>query len=40
MEENVYLAEYHAAKGHMEQIADLDKQLDEIYAQWNASKKK
>ncbi|MBR3366296.1 MAG: GntR family transcriptional regulator [Lachnospiraceae bacterium] len=30
MEENVYLAEYHAAKGHMEQIADLDNQFHHI----------
>ena len=27
MEENVYLAEFHAGKGHMEQMAELDNQL-------------
>lgn len=30
MEENVYLAEFHAGKGHMEQIADLDSQFHHI----------
>ena len=29
MEENVYLAEFHAGKGHMEQMAELDNQCDE-----------
>ncbi len=30
MEENVYLAEFHAKKGHMEQMADLDNRFHEI----------
>ena len=30
MEENVYLAEYHAGKGHLEQIAELDSQFHHI----------
>lgn len=30
MEENVYLAEFHAAKGHLEQIAELDSRFHEI----------
>lgn len=30
MEENVYLTEFHAKKGHMEQIADLDNRFHEI----------
>ena len=30
MEENVYLAEFHAGKGHMEQIAELDNQFHHI----------
>ena len=30
MEENVYLAEFHAAKGHTQQIADLDNRFHEI----------
>lgn len=30
MEENVYLAEFHAAKGHMDQMAELDNRFHEI----------
>lgn len=30
MEENIYLAEYHAAKGHMDQMAELDSQFHHI----------
>ena len=30
MEENVYLAEFHAGKGHMEQMAELDNQFHHI----------
>lgn len=30
MEENVYLAEFHAGKGHMDQIAELDNRFHEI----------
>ncbi len=30
MEENVYLTEFHAGKGHMEQIADLDNRFHDI----------
>ena len=30
MEENVYLTEFHAKKGHMEQIADLDNRFHDI----------
>ena len=30
MEENVYLAEFHAQKGHMEQLADLDNRFHDI----------
>ncbi len=30
MEENVYLAEFHAQKGHMDQIADLDNRFHDI----------
>lgn len=30
MEENVYLAEFHASKGHTEQIAELDNRFHEI----------
>ena len=30
MEENVYLAEFHAAKGHTQQIAELDNRFHEI----------
>ena len=30
MEENVYLAEFHAGKGHMEQMAELDNQFHNI----------
>lgn len=30
MEENVYLAEFHAAKGHLEQLAELDGRFHEI----------
>jgi len=30
MEENVYLAEFHAAKGHLEQLAELDNRFHDI----------
>lgn len=30
MEENVYLAEFHAGKGHLEQLAELDNRFHEI----------
>lgn len=30
MEENIYLSEFHASKGHMEQIANLDNRFHEI----------
>lgn len=30
MEENVYLAEFHASKGHMDQMAELDNRFHEI----------
>ena len=30
MEENVYLASFHASKGHMEQMADLDNRFHQI----------
>ena len=30
MEENVYLAKFHAAKGHLEQLADLDNRFHDI----------
>lgn len=30
MEENIYLAEFHASKGHSEQMADLDNRFHEI----------
>ncbi len=30
MEENVYLAEFHASKGHMDQLAELDNRFHEI----------
>ncbi len=30
MEENVYLAEFHASKGHLEQIAELDNRFHDI----------
>ena len=30
MEENIYLAEFHAAKGHMEQMAELDNRFHNI----------
>ncbi|MCM1026876.1 MAG: GntR family transcriptional regulator [Roseburia sp.] len=30
MEENVYLADFHAAKGHLEQLAELDNRFHEI----------
>lgn len=37
MEENVYLAEFHAGRGHMEQIAELDNQFHRImYAAGNS----
>ena len=38
MEENVYLAEFHAAKGHTEQIASLDNRFHEIMYEACASK--
>ena len=30
MEENVYLAEFHAGKGHLEQLAELDNRFHDI----------
>lgn len=30
MEENIYLAEFHAAKGHMDQLAELDNRFHQI----------
>ena len=30
MEENVYLAEFHASKGHLEQLAELDNRFHDI----------
>ena len=30
MEENIYLAEFHASKGHMDQIAELDNRFHNI----------
>ena len=30
MEENIYLAEFHAARGHMEQMAELDNRFHNI----------
>ena len=30
MEENIYIAEFHAAKGHLEQIAELDNRFHDI----------
>lgn len=38
MEENVYLAEFHASKGHTEQIASLDNRFHEIMYEACASK--
>lgn len=38
MEENVYLAEFHASKGHTEQIASLDSRFHEIMYEACASK--
>lgn len=38
MEENVYLSEFHAAKGHTEQIASLDSRFHEIMYEACASK--
>ncbi len=37
MEENVYISEYHSAKGHMDQMAELDNQFHRIlYASGNS----
>ena len=30
MEENVYLAEFHAGKGHLDQLAELDNRFHDI----------
>lgn len=38
MEENVYLAEFHAAKGHMDQIAELDNRFHDIMYEACSSK--
>ena len=38
MEENVYLAEFHAGKGHMEQMAELDNQFHMILYEASGSK--
>ena len=38
MEENVYLAEFHAGKGHMEQMAELDNQFHDILYEASGSK--
>ena len=38
MEENIYLAEFHAAKGHMEQMAELDNQFHLILYEASGSK--
>lgn len=38
MEENVYLSEYHAAKGHLDQLADLDSQFHHILYDAGGSK--
>ena len=38
MEENVYLARFHAGKGHMEQLAELDNRFHEIMYEACSSK--
>lgn len=38
MEENIYLSEFHATKGHFEQIAELDNRFHEILYEACASK--
>lgn len=38
MEENVYLAEYHARKGHLEQLAELDNRFHDILYEACSSK--
>jgi len=38
MEENVYLAEFHASKGHMDQMAEMDNRFHEIIYEACASK--
>lgn len=38
MEENVYLAEFHAQKGHLEQLAELDNRFHEIMYEASGSK--
>ena len=38
MEENVYLAEFHASKGHMDQMAELDNRFHEILYEASDSK--
>ncbi len=38
MEENVYLAEFHATKGHLEQLAELDNRFHEIMYEACSSK--
>ena len=38
LEENVYLAEFHASKGHTEQIAELDNRFHEIFSEAADSK--
>ncbi len=38
MEENVYLAEFHCAKGHLEQMTELDNQFHHIIYEASASK--
>jgi len=38
MEENVYLSEFHASKGHAEQITELDNRFHEILYRASASK--
>lgn len=38
MEENVYLSEFHAAKGHLDQLAELDNQFHHILYEAGGSK--
>ena len=38
MEENIYLAEFHAARGHMEQMAELDNRFHTILYEASGSK--
>ena len=38
LEENVYLAEFHAGRGHMEQLAELDNQFHRILYEASNSK--